>query len=701
MGQVFDEKLAKAKEKFYSLIEKNIYIDFEFNQVSEPKLNLVSCAALIDSKHKYNWWLHNYDSDIASKKSRDLNLLLSKKDRVIISFAAVAEARSFIALGLNPLDFQWIDLRTEWQCLTNHNDRLQYGKHLVDGKVKNSFKPKPKWEREEGEDSESHKLVHSLAECTYKLTGMIRDTKEKDEVRDLIISNPEKFSLEERHRILSYGQDDVAFLPNILDRMIEEYCLLDSYYLNNIEILFEEMTRRGRYNAHTAIMENTGYPIDVDKTKRFSRQVDSILLELQIDINSQFPEIKPFKWNKKENRYSWNKIVTKDWIRKTHAEHLGRWMKTDTKDLALSLEAWQRFYDFKHNYPRGNFGAQIVRYLKMRQAIYGFAKKEGEKNFWDFVGSDGRVRPYMGTFASQSSRSQPSSKGFMFLKPAWMRSLVQPKPGMALGGIDYGSQEYFIQAIKSACHRMVSAYLSGDVYLAFAKDANIVPKDATKESHKVDRDNCKQTVLGISYLMTKYGLAVELTNNSGRKWTEDEAQEMIDVFYSAYPELKEYQDYTVDLYRDERKIILPCGWTMWGDNTNFRSVTNVPIQGFGASVMRKAVDLAVSRGLSVIFTLHDALYIEFKVGEEYKMEILRDCMREAFQFYFKDGWEKETAAKIKLDPFIWSPDYEKDSSIKLDSGYIIPCSNLYLDERAEADYKMFSRYFEDTATDIL
>ena len=54
---------------------------------------------------------------------------------------------------------------------------------------------------------------------------------------------------------------------------------------------------------------------------------------------------------------------------------------------------------------------------------------------------------------------------------------------------------------------MVEAYLSGDVYLAFAKDAGLVPPDATKHSHANIREVCKQIVLGISYGMGVVSLA--------------------------------------------------------------------------------------------------------------------------------------------------------------------------------------------------
>ncbi len=668
-----------------------VVIDFEFNSIVEPTVNLV-CASTLDLKtgKKTNWWLHgNKDTQ---KKLADY---LRKYD-VVMSYAAVAEARSFLALGLNPLSFKWIDLFIEYRMMTNHNDLLQWGNQLVDGKVRSVRKPKPKWERTEEDKATGFKATHSLAECTYKLTGEIRDTAHKNKMRDLIISNPENFSADERKAIMAYCLDDVVFLPKIWARLKEEFGKLVRD--PDMQEYFREALIRGRYSAHTAIMESHGYPIDVEKTKNFSKQVGCILYDLQREINGLFPAIKPFRWNRPEQRFSWDQIKTKNWIAENH--DVTKWLKTDGGALALSLDAFEKFYSFRHTYPEDNFGAQMVRYLKLKQSLYGFSDSGGKrKNFWDSVGSDGRARAYLNHYGAQSSRSQPGASGFMFLKPAWMRALVIPKPGKFMASIDYGSQEFFIAALESECPNMIEAYLSGDPYMYTAKLAGAIPQDGKREDYEGTRNLFKATTLGISYLMTKYGLAIKLTNDTGREWTEDEAQEQIDLFFDAFPELHDWQEDIQETYAGGCAIKLPCGWIMWGDNENIRSVTNVPVQGMGASIMRKAVDLAVSRGVKTLFTLHDALYMEGDVGHEHTVKELRDSMRDAFVHYWEPKY-KELAAKIKLDPFLWGPGYKKDSELDID-GWKVPCSNLYIDGRAQVDYDKFSKYFLNPATDLL
>ncbi len=673
-----------------------IYLDFEFNEIVEPKVNLVCCATY-DPKTdtKMVWWLHN-----RPKRQEELRNYLLDFDTVI-GYSTVAEARSFIALGLDPLEFKWVDEFLEYRMITNHNDRLQWGKQLVDGKVKNVRKPRPKWEQTEEDKATGFKATHSLAEATYKLTGEIRDTAHKKEMRDLIISAPPKFTDKQAKAIMRYCLDDVVFLPRIWTRIKEEVAEAEPDV--NLQEYFREALWRGRYSAHTALMETRGYPIDEPKTRNFSKQVGNIMFDMQREINELFPTIKPFKWNHKNTGFSQDQKVLKNWIEENH--DVSRWEKTDGGGISLSLDAFQRFYDFKHTYPKDNFGAQMVRFAKLKQSLYGFSASGGKrKNFWDSVGSDGRVRPYMNHFGAQSGRSQPGASGFMFLKPAWMRALVTPDKEHFMASIDYGQQEFFVAALESEDENMIKAYLSGDPYLYGAKQAGVIPPDGTKDTHKIERDIFKNTYLGILFGMTKFGLAFKLTNDTGREWTEDEAQEQIDIFEDLFPVYMEWKRDLIESYMEGGIIKLPCGWRMYSDNDNPRSVANVPIQGFGASVMRKAVDLAEAKGIATLFTLHDAIYIEGRVGNEKQIGELHDCMRDAFVHYFEPHLKK-FAKQIKLDPFAWSPSYKKDSEFKVRNekreDIVIPCSNLYIDERARDDYKRFSVYFENPITDLL
>jgi DNA polymerase I-like protein with 3'-5' exonuclease and polymerase domains len=55
-----------------------------------------------------------------------------------------------------------------------------------------------------------------------------------------------------------------------------------------------------------------------------------------------------------------------------------------------------------------------------------------------------------------------------------------------------------------------AAYSTGDLYLAFAKQAGAVPLEATKSTHKAARDLFKACVLGVRYGMLSDNLALRI-----------------------------------------------------------------------------------------------------------------------------------------------------------------------------------------------
>lgn len=691
-----------------------LFLDFEFNRVSSENVNLVCCTTLCsETKQLRKFWLHNNPEN-----QEKLRTHLAKY-KVLVGYSCVAEARSLYSLNIDPLSTQWFDMFLEYRMLSNHNDKLNWGKQLVDGKVKTVSKPRPKYERTEEDSKTGFRPTCSLAEATYKLTGKIRDTVEKNECRDLIISAPKKFTAEQKQRILDYNAADVEFLPELFEKILDAYedVLKDEGKTPNWEEYFEEATWRGRYAAHTAIMESLGYPINYEATKNFSNQIPSIIASCQRDINQQFTgpvgrvlaklqqrdfkDFVPFKWNRATANFTWNQKATRDWL-ETNG-YADRWMRTDTGQLSLSLEAFEKHFQFKHDYPRGNFGAQMVRYLKLKQSLYGFSQSGGKrKSFWDNVGPDKRVRPYMNIYGAQSGRSQPAATGFMFLKPAWMRALVQPAPGYFMAGIDYGQQEFFLAALLSEDENMVAAYMSGDPYLFMAKEAGTIPPEGTKDSHSRERDLMKSTTLAILFMMTKYGLSAKLTADTGREYTEDEAQELIETFEGLFPVFTEWRRDLISQYEsmDAEHLVTLDGWKVWRNNDNPRSIGNVLVQGGGAAAMRSAVDLAVGAGCRVLFTLHDANYIEGKMSQLHHIEKLADAMREGFAgFFVGTRFEKEARA-IKLDPKAWGPDFPDEGVITVGK-LRVPVSKLYVDKRSIEDYKRFSPFFSEPDSSIL
>lgn len=662
-------------------------IDFEYKNSNELKMDLIAVSYSLDNQEAVTIWLHN-DLPAQIKLKRYL-LELRAKNCKIMCFSASAEAHAFISLNLNPIKFDWIDLQCEWKMLTNHCDIFRYGSQLIDGKEVTTEK-KEYWGK--ANPKLNHSLPNlSLLAATYKLLGIKEDLAHKNKMRDLIL-NSTTYSNEDREAILTYCQGDINNLFAMKDELMSIYKKLPTRHYSH-GLLAKEIILRGNNSARSAVIESYGIPVNIDKVRCLANQVQNILDDCAKEIVDLFPHIKPFEYDKKNKRYKKNVKLIREFIKTT--EYASKWETTETGELSLSLDSFTDLFSFRHEYPTDNFFAQMIRYLRLAQSFNGVKPKKGEATFFDSVGKDDRVRPYLNVYRAQSSRFQPKAKTFPFLWASWLRVIVEPIPSRIICGIDYASQEFLISALLSQDERMIEAYKSGDPYLYIGKQAKAIPEVGTKDSHKVERNIFKWVTLGISYAMTKVGLSRQLTTQLGKPFSEDEAEKLINLFFKVFPKYKIYTERIQKLYQVQKCLKLPDGWYMFGDNDNVRSVGNMPIQGTGAAILRKAIQLCQDRGLHVIFPLHDALYIELEKNDFDKIDLFFSCMKEAFTYYFED---KVSASLIRLEADAWGESLQ-DNNIITKENNLVTTKKIYIDGRGKLGYERFSKYLtNNTAT---
>jgi hypothetical protein len=75
---------------------------------------------------------------------------------------------------------------------------------------------------------------------------------------------------------------------------------------------------------------------------------------------------------------------------------------------------------------------------------------------------------------------------------------------------------------------MIHAYESGDPYLAFAKQAGVIPPDGTKESHRAIRERLKACALGVLYGIGPDSLARRIDRSVA------EARELLRLHHETY-----------------------------------------------------------------------------------------------------------------------------------------------------------------------
>ncbi len=192
---------------------------------------------------------------------------------------------------------------------------------------------------------------------------------------------------------------------------------------------------------------------------------------------------------------------------------------------------------------------------------------------------------------------------------------------------------------------MADAYLSGDPYLTFAKQARAVPADATKQSHKREREQFKVCALAVQYGMAEVSLAAAINQPIPY------ARELLRLHHQTYPKFWRWSDAVVAHAMLKGWIETVFGWRInVGPQANPRSLANFPMQANGAEMLRLACCLATERGVEVCAPVHDAILIEAAEHEiEAAATLAAAAMLEAGRVVL-DGFELRTDCKIVRHP---------------------------------------------------
>jgi hypothetical protein len=388
------------------------------------------------------------------------------------------------------------------------------------------------------------------------------DITEKQDLRARILSGG-PWSADECAAILDYCASDVLMLEKLLATMLPRIDL-------------PRALLRGRFMKAAAAIEWAGTPIDVATLQQIRCRWTAIQddLILGIDANYGVFEGRSFRLG------NWER-----WL----AGHNIPWPTLDTGRLDLSDDT---FRQMARAYP------EVAPMRELRSAL-------SELRLNDLaVGQDGRNRTILSAFRSRTGRCQPSNTRYIFGPSVWLRSLIQPPEGFGIAYIDWCQQEHGIAAVLSGDNAMQAAYLSGDPYLEFAKQAGAVPADATKHSHGPARELFKQCALAVAYGMEADGLARRI----GR--APIVARDLLRAHHETYRAFWEWSDAAVDQAMLTGRLQTVFGWPVHtSENPNPRSLRNFPCQGNGAEMLRLAACFATEQGIEVCATIHDAVLI--------------------------------------------------------------------------------------------
>jgi DNA polymerase-1 len=221
------------------------------------------------------------------------------------------------------------------------------------------------------------------------------------------------------------------------------------------------------------------------------------------------------------------------------------------------------------------------------------------------------------------------------------RAFVPGDPSQVLMAADYSQIELRVLAHLSGDQGLRDAFASGhDIHTATSARVFGVPED------KVDpglRSRAKMVNYGLAYGLSAWGLASRLDI------APDEAQEIMDAYFEAFPSIQEYLDKQVARAAAEgftetmlgRRRYIP---ELQAANPRVRDLgrrqaLNAPIQGSASDVFKVAM-IRVDEGLRerpdldchMLLTVHDELV--FEVAKEHVDEaaaVVRDRMEHAVE----------------------------------------------------------------------
>jgi hypothetical protein len=426
---------------------------------------------------------------------------------------------------------------------------------------------------------------------------------EKDDMRALILRGP-PWTEAERFAILDYCDGDVEALERLLPVMLSKIDL-------------PRALLRGRYMAAAAAMEHIGTPIDAPTLELFRSRWSDIHDQLIAEIDAAYGVFdgRTFKAERFAGWLAANDIP---------------WPRLESGNLDLSDDT---FRQQARAYPA------VSPLRELRSSLSDLRLNDLA------VGADARNRTVLSAFRSRTGRNQPSNAKFIFGPSVWLRGLIKPPPGHAVAYVDWSQQEIGIAAALSGDQAPQSAYRSGDCYLAFAKQANAVPHDASKATHGAQRELFKQCMLAVQYGMEAPSLALRIAQ------PQIVARELLRAHHQTYRRFWEWSDAALDHAMLLGVIYTVFGWPIHvGERANPRSLRNFPMQANGAEMLRIATCLGTERGVQICAPVHDAVLICAPLDRlDADIASMRAAMAEASRLVLA-GFELATDVKVVRFP---------------------------------------------------
>jgi hypothetical protein len=615
---------------------KTISIDYEYND-----RRLVCCCTLdSDENEPRTWWL----ADDSQTEPLKRYIEEHKEDRVFICHALEkAEGHSFWRMGLDPRQYRWYDTYTveKIRVIASNVDISKAEKKMFYGL--------------------------GLVDLERRYLGLEDRSEHKEAMRELIVAD--KNLEENKQAILDYCSEDIDHLRKIADLQIRDYTDLSRSSFTHVIRLVRDLPMVVKPIDWEEVFINLCYTpasysrcyyqgVNMDyRVRKAYQQKDQILDMFRESFNQSHREV--FVKDKK-GKYHESQKALQELIAQSEQEIQSKdqdfvWPRSAKGLYEASSSALEDDIRVK----RLPWVSDYRKYKDMASTMNRLKNIEG----LDDPGQPLKVYPTHGPFGTQTGRAAPkTSEGFVWGWGHIWRVQVNPRdPDHVLVAVDYSAEENAIIGAVSDDPKYQECYLAKDFYIKTGQFFGLIDDpNATKKSHPEERETVK-----ILMLMKGYGAGDKLIAMHLDKPLK-EAKALSKKFEATFTKFSEFKNKLVDLTDNSTKqctiLLLPDNmpFVFWNLEDNFipsnfkpimerwglmrrrrnkfkktTSLTNLPIQGGGSSVLRRIIKKSDEAGLDYIATIHDEVVYNIpKATLEEDVTKIKGIFKEAFEHFY-------------------------------------------------------------------
>lgn len=581
-------------------------IDFEYNHKDNEFINLV-CVAVDDK----TFWLWN------NEQLEDFKKYMKKLEGEILvaHCSSLAEIPCCIKAGLDVSKYVWFDTFTTERRLRSFIGKGDSGLALIDV-------------------LRDYGLTHSY------------NSEQKDYLRSLILCG-ENLDLR-KFEILDYCAEDIKDLAELahkqLDKLKHQLTMdwkLDVVSMTQVNddtemLMMKFISQQSNTNITTAKMYYEPFQADYNKIQQMSDP--RLIYLLKENLNGIIPGVYDEFGVKKDS-------VVRAFIQ-TEDPDAYEWFKNKgyltPSDNLISLKD-EYLSDYLSSHKGLSEKLDVFRQVnKVIKACSGF-QKEGDGNWiTPNLFKDG-LHCNASEFGTVTTRYTPKpSKGWIPGMGKALRGLLKPTDkNEVYFSLDFNAQEIWVIGQLSKDVRLLETYESNDIYMSVAQNMGLYPKDLKIPTeperseewfkpYKPLRQKIKSMVLGLNYGMSPRTLAER------SKMTYVEADELVSNYRRTYFNKQNWTDLIVNYFTNKgtlfvsRDVCLKHRDPKAGKTRNDRQAMNYPVQCLGATITRRALELAFDRGIKPIFPVHDEIYFKTTKDKlDNDVEIARKCMIDA------------------------------------------------------------------------